>query len=229
MSAKARKRLTKKLKKKVSVKPRKRSPKKPRKKAAARTRKPVSRQTRKKAPTEAGTKPSMVQVQALTISRVFDAPRWRVWNALTEPSSIMKWWGPREFTSPSCTADFRIGGKYLFCMRSPEGKDYWSTGVYREIVPLERIVCSDSFSDEQGNVVPASHYGMPGEMPVEMNVVFSLEDVEGKTRMTLRHEGMPEEMMNDASAGWNGSFDKLEASLLPEEITPEPEENPPSM
>jgi len=228
MSAKARKRLTKKLKKKVSTKARKRSLKKPRKKAAARPRRPVARQTKKSVPEQTATEPSMAQIQALTISRVFDAPRERVWIALTEPSSIMKWWGPREFTSPSCTVDFRVDGKYLFCMRSPEGKDYWSTGVYREIVPLERIVYSDSFSDEQGNVVPASYYGMP-DMPGEMNVVLSLEDVEGKTRMTLRHEGMPEEMMNDASAGWNGSFDKLEASLQPEEITTEPGENPPSM
>jgi uncharacterized protein YndB with AHSA1/START domain len=50
-------------------------------------------------------------------------------------------------------------------MRSPEGQDFWSTGVYREIVPMERLVCTDSFADKKGNVVPAVHYGMQGEFP----------------------------------------------------------------
>ena len=53
---------------------------------------------------------------------------------------------------------------------APEGQDFWTTGVYREIVPMERIVYTDSFADEKGNVVPASHCGMPGEdWPLEMS------------------------------------------------------------
>jgi uncharacterized protein YndB with AHSA1/START domain len=45
----------------------------------------------------------------------------------------MRWWGPRVYTSPSCRIDLRVGGRYLVCMRSPQGEDYWSTGAYREI------------------------------------------------------------------------------------------------
>jgi uncharacterized protein YndB with AHSA1/START domain len=149
----------------------------------------------------------------LVITRVFDAPRELVWKAWTDPEHLMRWWGPKYFTSPSCKIDLRVGGKYLFCMRSPEGKDFWSTGVYREIVELERIVWTDSFADEKGNPVPASHYGMPGDWPEELLVTVTLEERQGKTKMTLRHAGFPVEMGEMAEAGWNGSLDKLAESL----------------
>lgn len=103
------------------------------------------------------------------ITRVFDAPREKAWKAWTDPEGVKKRWGPKNFTAPHISIDLRVGGAYLYCMRSPDGKDYWSTGVYREIVPLERLVLTDSFADEKGNVVPASHYGMPGDWPLELH------------------------------------------------------------
>ncbi|HEV8575243.1 MAG TPA: SRPBCC domain-containing protein [Dehalococcoidia bacterium] len=155
--------------------------------------------------------------RTLVIERVFDAPRELVWKAWTDPEQAMRWWGPKGFTSPACEIDFRVGGKCLFAMQSPdfnEGRPIWSTGVYREIVPLERIVVTDSFADENGNVVPATHYGMTEDFPLEMLVTVTFEDVDGKTRMTLRHEGLPAgEMKDGAGVGWNESFDKLAASL----------------
>ena len=90
----------------------------------------------------------------LVITRIFDAPRERVWKACTDPGEMKKWWGPKGFTTPVLSADLRIGGAFRYCMRSPEGKDYWGTGVYREIVPGKRLVYTDSFSDEKGNVCP---------------------------------------------------------------------------
>ncbi len=99
-------------------------------------------------------------------------------------------------------------------MRSPDGKDYWSTGIYREIVPLKRIVCADSFADEKGNVVPATHYGMPSDIPLEMLVTVTFEGLAGKTRMTLKHVGIPAgEESKMAEQGWNTSFDKLAEAL----------------
>jgi len=152
--------------------------------------------------------------QELVITRVFDAPRELVWKAWTEPDRLMQWWGPKGFTAPVCEIDLRVGGKFLNCMRSPEGKDYWSTGVYREIVPLERIVCTDSFADEHGNVVPATHYGMSPDFPLEMLVTVTFEEHEGKTTMTLGHVGIPAGQMRELTgAGWNESFDKLTESL----------------
>lgn len=61
-------------------------------------------------------------------------------------------------------------------MRDPDGKEYWYTGVYREIVHLDRIVYTDSFADKKGNVIPASQYGMSGEWPLEMLVTLTLEE-----------------------------------------------------
>ena len=91
--------------------------------------------------------------QGLVIERIFDAPRELVWRAWTEPEHFMRWYGPQGMTLPSCEIDFRVGGRHLFGMRSPDGQEYWSSGVYREIVPLERFVFTDSPADEHGNVV----------------------------------------------------------------------------
>ena len=150
----------------------------------------------------------------VVLTRFFAAPREMVWRAWTEPEQLMQWWGPEHFTAPACTIDLRVGGRYHFCMRSPEGQEFWSTGVYREIVEPERLVCTDSFADAQGNIVPASHYGMPGDWPEALLVTVTLEDMNGGTKLTLRQAGIPAgEMRKMTAAGWNGSFDKLAASL----------------
>ena len=62
----------------------------------------------------------------------------------------------------------------------------WNTGVYREIVEPERIACSDSFSDEKGNVVPAAYYGMSSDFPLEMLLTVTFEDHDGKTKFTWK-------------------------------------------
>ena len=154
----------------------------------------------------------------LVIERVFDAPRELVWKAWTEPELVMRWWGPKGFTAPAAEIDFRVGGKILFAMQSADfndGRPIWSTGVYREIIPYERIVCTDSFADEKGNVVPATEYGMTPDFPLEMLLTVEFEDIGGgKTKLTLRHEGLPAgEMTEGAGAGWNESLDKLAESL----------------
>ncbi|MGH2621169.1 MAG: SRPBCC family protein [Anaerolineales bacterium] len=152
----------------------------------------------------------------ITITRIFDAPRELVWKAWTEPERFMRWWGPKGYTSPACKIDLRVGGVYLACMRSPEGQDFWSTGTYREIVEPERIVYTDSFADSEGNIVPATHYGMGADFPLEMMVTVTFEPLGGKTKLTLRHAGLPAgEMSDQTSAGWNESFDKLAEALRP--------------
>jgi uncharacterized protein YndB with AHSA1/START domain len=152
--------------------------------------------------------------RALVIERVFDAPRELVWRAWTEPEHFVRWWGPKGFTTPHCKIDFRVGGVWLNCMRSPEGQDYWSTGVYREIVEPERIVTTDSFAEADGNTVPASHYGMTGDWPLEALITVTFEEHEGKTRLTLRHAGIPAgENRDGAQQGWSESFDKLAEEL----------------
>jgi uncharacterized protein YndB with AHSA1/START domain len=149
--------------------------------------------------------------QELVITRVFDAPRGLVWKAWTEPERVKRWWGPKGFTAPFCKIDLQVGGVFHYCMRSPEGKDYWNTGIYREIVEPDRIVYTDSFADEKGNIVPASHYGMSSDFPLQMLVTVTFEEHEGgKTKLTLWHVGIPSGVDHDgAQQGWNESFDKL--------------------
>jgi uncharacterized protein YndB with AHSA1/START domain len=150
----------------------------------------------------------------LVITRIFDAPRELVWKAWTEPERFMRWWGPKDFTSPLCKIDLRVGGRYIWCMRWPDGRDSYTTGEYREIVPLERLVYTDSFADAEGNVVPATYYGMAADIPLEMQVTVTFEDHDGKTKMTLTHAAFPAgEMSEMTSVGWNQSFDKLAESL----------------
>ena len=152
--------------------------------------------------------------QELFITRIFDAPRNHVWKAWTDPDLMKRWWGPKGFTSPYCEIDFRLGGKFLSSMRSPEGKEYWSTGVYREIIPLEKIVCTDSFADEKGNVVPATQYGMSADIALEMLVTVTFDEHEGKTTLALQHVGIPAGTDRDgAYVGWNQSLDKLAEAL----------------
>jgi uncharacterized protein YndB with AHSA1/START domain len=163
------------------------------------------------AKTTSGKKPAKKTKESeLVITRIFDAPRELVWKAWTESERVKRWWGPKGFTAPFCRINLRVGGTYLYCMQSPEGRDYWSTGLYREIVPPDRIVCTDRFADEKGNVVPASHYGMSGDWPRELVVTVTFEEQEGRTKFTLRYTGFPAgEMRVLATAGWNESFDKL--------------------
>ena len=163
---------------------------------------------------DASNAPTTSTKQELVITRVFDAPRELVWRAWTEPEQVMRWWGPKGYTSPACEIDLRVGGRYLWCMRSPEGQDLWSTGVYREIVPLERIVCTNSFADENGNVVPASHYGITADLPLELLTTVTFEELDGKTKLTLKHSiPVPVAEQVGAREGWNESFDKLAESL----------------
>lgn len=150
----------------------------------------------------------------LKITRIFDAPVELVWRAWTDPASTMRWWGPKDFTTPLIRMDFRVGGTYLYDMRSPEGKDFWDTGTILNIDPMKKIVLTDSFSDENGNVVPASHYGMTGDFPMEALVTVTFRNQKGKTKFTLHYEGIPPgEILEQARAGWNESFDKLDRVL----------------
>lgn len=154
----------------------------------------------------------VVKTQDLVIERIFNAPVELVWKAWTDPEMLVRWWGPKDFTAPVYQLDFRVGGKFLYCMRSPDGKDYWGTGTFKEIVPLERIVQTDSFADEKGNVVPASHYGMNADFPLVLEVILTFEDLGDRTKLTLRHSGMPAgKDAEGASTGWNESLDKLAA------------------
>lgn len=150
----------------------------------------------------------------VVITRIFDAPRELVFKAWSDPEHLMRWWGPNQFTSPVCRIDFRVGGDYAFCMRSPDGREFWSAGTFLEIVVPEKIVYSDSFADEKGNRVPASHYGIPGDFPEETTVFLVFEKIGDKTKLTLKHIGLPAgEISEMTNVSWNEILDKLAKNL----------------
>jgi uncharacterized protein YndB with AHSA1/START domain len=154
----------------------------------------------------------------LVIERVFDALREDAWRAWTDCEHLSRWWGGKDSTLPVCKVDFRVGGAYQFCMRTTEGKEYWSAGVYKEIFAPERLVFTDSLTDDKGNVVPATHYGMSEDLPLEMLVAVKFTDDRGRTKITLTHAGIPAgEERDGAEQGWNDFFDKL-ADALKEEL-----------
>lgn len=149
----------------------------------------------------------------LVIHRVLDLPLNKVWKALTEAEQFKKWWGPKDFTCPSSSMEARVDGKYLNCMQGPDGKKYWSTGTVRGLVPGKKLVITDSFSDEDGNIKSAADVGMPGNWPRELLITFELEEADGATKLILHHEGIPEEAYEDCKQSWNESFDKLEQNI----------------
>lgn len=152
---------------------------------------------------------AVAATQTLTFTRELNAPRDLVWKAWTEPERVRQWWGPRTFASPVCKIDFRVGGTFLFCMRAPDGIEIWNTGVYREIVDQKRIVFTNCFADPEGNVVPATYYGMSPDIDLAMLNTVLFEDVGGKTRLTVSHAGLPGSELDGARVGWNESIDKL--------------------
>lgn len=161
----------------------------------------------------------------IVIERVFDAPRELVWKAWTEPEMIKKWWGPQGFTAPSIKVDLKVGGKYIFAMKGPEGSEWdkvmYSAGEFREIVPNEKIISTDYFSDENGNKMSPSDYGQDPNSPSEMEVVITFEDVEdGKTKLTITYPKPESEeqfqamLKSGMKEGWNSSLDKLAGVLV---------------
>ncbi len=151
--------------------------------------------------------------KTILIRRNFDAPVARVWEALTDEEVLKHWWGPKNYTCPYYDLDLEKGGKYLAAMRSRgNGSETWSTGVFVEIIPEKKLMMTDNFADNQGNIIHAPKE-MPGDWSHNLIITYALEENRGKTAFTLTHEGLPAEVYDDCVKGWNESLDKLEANL----------------
>jgi len=159
------------------------------------------------------TKSNVNEKERMVITRVFDAPRALVWEAWTNPKYVMQWWGPNGFTAPACEMDFRVGGKFRCCMRTPDGQEFWNGGEYHEIVLHEKIVYSMYFSDSKGNKVEPEHYGIEHEAIDDAHDVVIFEDFgNGQTKVTLiGNEPMESAKDSGQLEGWNQQLDKLAA------------------
>jgi uncharacterized protein YndB with AHSA1/START domain len=159
------------------------------------------------------TKDTVNETERMVVTRVFDAPRALVWKAWTDPKYVMQWWGPKGFTSPFCKMDFRVGGKFLCCMKSPDGQEMWNGGEYHEIVPHEKIVYSLYFADSKGNKVDPAELGIEHEAIDGARDVAIFEDFgNGQTKLTLIGNETMEEAKNSGQLeGWIEILDKLAA------------------
>jgi len=84
----------------------------------------------------------------IAITRVFDAPRRLVFDAFTKPDLVKQWLlGPPGWSMPVCEIDLKVGGAYRYVWRHANGKEMGMGGVYREVVPQERLVCTELFDE----------------------------------------------------------------------------------
>jgi len=153
----------------------------------------------------------------MVITRIFDAPRELVWKAWTDPKYVTQWWGPKGFTAPVCKMDFRVGGKFLWCMKAPDGEVVgWNGGEYFEIVEHEKIVYSMYFADAEGNKVDPAQYGIELEDTDDGRNVVTFEDFgHGQTKLTLiGNESMENAKDSGQLEGWNEILEKVAAVVV---------------
>ncbi len=139
--------------------------------------------------------------QEVCMTRVFDAPRQLVFEAMSKPEHIREWWGRlgEGYSVPVCEVDFRVGGKWRFVNRHPKGEAAFH-GEYREIAVPSRIVFTEIFE----------------EFPDTVSVVTTVLSEEGnKTRMTatVRYPSLEVRDMvitSGMSRGAGISYDRLE-------------------
>ena len=147
----------------------------------------------------------------LVITRVFNAPRDLVWQAWTDPAHIAQWWGPEGFTTRVEEMDLRPGGQSRYVMVGPDGAEYPAQGVFREVVPPERIVSTDEFGEGYEQMTDI-------DLPQGMVITVLFEDLGHQTKLTLEIEHPTVEDLRKHEdmgvvAGWNSTLDCLAEHL----------------
>lgn len=84
------------------------------------------------------------------LTRVFDAPRGRVFACWTRAEHLTHWFAPKDFTIHSCETDPRPGGVFKLCMRAPDGRDYWVRGQFKEIDFPKHLIITCAADDDKG-------------------------------------------------------------------------------
>ena len=151
---------------------------------------------------------------SVVIERHFDAPVELVWKMWTESEHFAAWYGPMGAAIPVAKMNVQVGGSRHICMamETPNGPmQMWFVGEFLEIVANERLVYTEAMSVEDGNVISPAQMGMPEGHPETTQVIVELEPVDGKTKMTMTHIGVPAD--SPGASGWGMAFDKLNAYL----------------
>jgi uncharacterized protein YndB with AHSA1/START domain len=151
---------------------------------------------------------------AVKIERTFDAPAALVWQMWTDPQHFAIWYGPVGATMPVVKMDVRVGGTRLVSMEvsTPNGRmQMWFAGEYIEVVENERLVYTESMSNENGDIIAPSEMGMPPGHPTTTEVRVELEAIDGRTKMVMTHVGIPAD--SPGGVGWAMAIDKLAAHI----------------
>jgi uncharacterized protein YndB with AHSA1/START domain len=143
------------------------------------------------------------QSQPLVISRVFPAPRELVFRAWSSAEHLKRWFCPAAYTVPDARVEFRVGGVFEVCMRSPQGQDHWSRGRYEEIVPHSRLVIDMQVFAEPNRPLVRAY-----------TVVRFAEELGGGTRVEVTQSYTPFDpaaagMIQGAPEGWGQTLDRL--------------------
>lgn len=151
----------------------------------------------------------MKQEETVVITRIFDAPRSRVFEAWTRADHLAAWFGPKGFRITDCESDPRPGGLLRLCMRSPRGEAYWVRGVYREVVAPERLVIACTLDDQHGVA------------RLEELIDVAFEQSGSRTRLLLNStaRGSGSEaavMLAGMHKGWAQTVDRLSILLNPQ-------------
>ena len=139
----------------------------------------------------------------LTLTRVFDAPRDLVFKAWTERDRLARWWGPHGFTNPRCEIDVRPGGAIAIDMRGPDGNVYPMKGLFREIVPPERLVFTSSATAADGKPM----------FEMLNSVTFTARGEQTEVRLEVRAlmiTGDAARPLQGMTQGWTESLDRLQ-------------------
>lgn len=136
--------------------------------------------------------------RTLVLKRILNAPVDLVFQAWSDPKHLARWWGPKDFTLPHCEQDFRVGGKYSFCMRAPDGNDHWVRGTYTHIEEPARLVFTWLREDAEG------------EIWCDTVVSITLEERGDSTVLTLEQTTFATvPHCEEHAVGWNECLDRL--------------------
>ena len=162
----------------------------------------------------------MSTVRPFSVSRVFAAPRALVYQAATDVVHMARWMSPAGFKVIKADLDLRLGGSYHYGLQGPDGAEMWGKQVYREIVPPEKLVYVQSFSDRDGGL---TRHPLAATWPLEMLATATFEDLgDGTTRLTISWVPYNSDEAGNATfdgaragmeTGFGGMFANLEAHL----------------
>jgi len=115
-------------------------------------------------------------------NRTFDASREDVWNAFTQPQHLKHWWGAPGSSIEIARHELKPGGLFHYAMKFPDGRVMWARFIFREIVPPERLVWLNGFSDEHGGL---TRNPWAPTLPLETLNTVTLAEQGGKTLLTI--------------------------------------------